>query len=108
MKVLIVDDEKLLRWSIAQKLPAWGYTPVEASTGKEGLRLFRSTYPDLILLDLRLPDEDGMDLLQTFRSEDPDVPIVVITAYGSVDEAVQAMKRGADDFMTKPLDFTRL
>jgi DNA-binding NtrC family response regulator len=108
MKVLIVDDEKLLRWSIAQKLLAWGYTPVEASTGKEGLRLFRSTYPDLILLDLRLPDEDGMDLLQTFRSEDPDVPIVVITAYGSVDEAVQAMKRGADDFMTKPLDFTRL
>ena len=108
MKVLIIDDEKLLRWSIAQKLRAWGYTPLEARTGKEGLRLFRSMYPDLVLLDLRLPDEDGMELLKTFRSEDPDVPIVVITAYGSVDEAVQAMKLGADDFMTKPLDFTRL
>lgn len=107
-KVLIVDDEKLLRWSIVQKLKEWGFLPFEARNGKEALTVYASRVPDIILLDLKLPDMDGIEILKTIHTSDPDTPIIIITAFGGIEDAVQAMKASAHDFFSKPIDFTKL
>ncbi len=107
-RVLIVDDERLLRWSLVEKLRSWGYVPIEAATGREALQVLRSRIIDMIILDLRLPDIHGMRLLRQLREIDTYVPIIILTAYGSVEDAVEAMKAGANDFLTKPIEFAKL
>ncbi len=107
-KILIVDDEKLIRWSVRQKLNEWDLEVVEAEDAREALRIFPQESPDLVILDVNLPDEKGTELLKQFRNAVPELPVVMITAYGSIDDAVSSMRSGAYDFITKPIDFLKL
>lgn len=107
-KILVVDDEKLMRWSLSQKLSEWNLDAVTAENGKAALQLVPQEMPDLIMLDNRLPDKKGIDLLKEIKSKWPELPVIMITAYGVVDDVVTAMRRGAYDFITKPIDDTKL
>jgi len=107
-KVFIVDDEKLMRWSLSQKLSVWNLEAVTAEDGKTALDLIPQEMPDLIMLDNKLPDKKGTDLLKEIKSKWPELPVIMITAYGVVDDVVTAMRRGAYDFITKPVDYTKL
>lgn len=106
--VLIVDDEKLIRWSMKQKLESWGYQVTEAEDLKEAERKLQQDPPDLVTLDVRLPDGSGMDFLKLARDTQPHLPLIIITAFGVVDVAVQALKMGAYDFIEKPINFEKL
>ncbi len=107
-KILIVDDEKLIRWSLSQKLSEWNLDSVTAEDAKTAVRLIPKEMPDLIMLDNKLPDKKGTDLLKEIKSKWPELPVVMITAYGVIDDVVTAMRRGAYDFITKPIDNTKL
>ena len=106
--VLVVDDEKLIRWTLQQSLERDGYKVLEADNGEDALRLVRDEAPDLMLLDLRLPGIDGMAVLERTRETEPDLPIIIMTAHESVDSAVRAMKLGARDYVGKPLNLEEL
>jgi len=103
-KILVVDDEKLIRWSLIQKLSQWNYETVEAETGEDALQIFESESPDMALLDINLPDIEGIEVLKEIKSRRPETPVIMITAYGSIEDAVSAMRMGAYDFITKPID----
>jgi DNA-binding NtrC family response regulator len=103
-KILVVDDEKLIRWSLIQKLSLWNYDTVEAETGEDALRIFDSENPDMALLDINLPDIKGTEVLKEIKSRRSETPVVMITAFGSIEDAVLAMRMGAYDFITKPID----
>jgi two-component system response regulator AtoC len=107
-KVLIVDDEKLLRWSLSQKMQEWNFDVSEAENGNEALFTAEEEAPDLIMLDVKLPDRKGTDLLKEIKEKNPEVPVIMMTAYGVIDDAVIAMRRGAYDFITKPIDDSKL
>ena len=96
-RVLIVDDEKLLRWSLRERLERDGYEVLEASTGREGLSLVREQGVDLMLLDHRLPDTTGIELLKQFVPTHAEVPVILMTACSTVEMAVEAIKLGAHD-----------
>jgi two-component system, NtrC family, response regulator AtoC len=101
--VLVVDDEDLIRWSLRERLSAEGYTVVEAGTGQAALERFRSGV-DLVLLDYRLPDTDGLAVLREMKAVDPDILVVLLTSFVSVETAVDAMKLGAFHFANKPFN----
>ena len=107
-RILIVDDEKLIRWTLRQKLTEWGYEAGEAETGAAGLKIVLDGPPDLVLLDMKLPDGRGTDFLEEIRKSWPELPVIMITAFGAIEDVVTAMRRGAYDFVTKPLDDTKL
>ncbi len=107
-KILLVDDEKLIRWSLNQKLSGWNFEVLEAENGKSGLHLAQKEMPDLVMLDVKLPDKKGTDLLVEFKKNWPELPIIMITAFGVIDDAVTAMRQGAYDFITKPINDTKL
>src|SRR4030065_1660803 len=107
-QVLIIDDERLARWSLAQKLRGGGYEVVEAETGTAGLRALAAESPDLLLLDMKLPDAKGTDVLEDLRKNWPELPVIMITAFGIIEDVVTAMRRGAYDFITKPIDDAKL
>ena len=102
MKVLIVDDEPVVREVLRTVLSRAGYATSEAATAAEGLALFADPAVDLVLLDLMLPDRPGLSLLPELREKRPDVPVVVVTAYSSVESAIAAMKDGAFHYVPKP------
>jgi len=106
--ILIVDDETSLVNSLGFALRAEGYAVTSASTGEAGLAAAQASAPSLVLLDLRLPDGSGLDFLDRFRSALPDTPVVMISAHGDTRAAVQAVKRGAFDYLTKPFDLDDL
>jgi len=106
-KILVVDDEQLIRWSLVERLKQAGYETVEASDGKEALACF-SDGVDLVLLDYRLPDTDGLSLLGEFRKRDADTLVIMLTAYSNVDTAVEVMKRGAYHYATKPFNLEEI
>jgi len=106
--VLVVDDEKLIRWTLQQCLASEGYRVMEADSGDDALRLARDEPPDLMILDLRLPGTDGMTVLREVRDLEPDLPVIIMTAHESVDSAVRAMKLGARDYVSKPLNLEEL
>src|SRR5215207_3782261 len=101
--ILVVDDEALIRWSLAERLKSDGYTVLEADTGRAALEKL-SDGVDLVLLDYRLPDTDGVSVLRKMKEFDPDVLVILLTAYVSVDTAVEAMKLGAYHFANKPFN----
>ena len=107
--VLIVDDEKLVRWSLRQKYSEWGYQVAEAENGDMALRMVHSASPDLVLLDVRLPDITGLEVLQRLK-ESGEVPraVIMITADPQLDDVKAAIKLGAYDFIGKPIDFDEL
>jgi DNA-binding NtrC family response regulator len=106
--VLIVDDEKLVRWSLRQKYEEWGFTVLEAENGGAGLRLAQSGNPDLILLDVRLPDFSGLELLERLKETGDARAVIMITADPQLDDVKTAIKLGAFDFIGKPIDFDEL
>lgn len=103
-RVLIVDDDPAIRDGCAQVLTRRGYECVEAATGAEALRLLDESDFDLVLVDLKMPDINGLDLISSIRQRDTLLPIVMITAYGTIQNAVEAMRLGANDFLPKPFD----
>lgn len=108
LPILIVEDTSSLRAIYESMLRAAGHLPMSAATAEEGLRMFRSRAPELVLLDLMLPDRDGLDLMEEMLRLRPGVQVIVVTANGSVNKAVSAMRGGAVDFLVKPFDEQRL
>lgn len=100
--ILIVDDEKSIRFMLAESLDALGVKTEDASDGEEALSKLKAKEFSLVLLDLRLPGIDGMEVLRQMRQTRPDIPVMVITAYGTIDLAIEAMNLGAADFIQKP------
>jgi signal transduction histidine kinase len=101
-RVLVIDDEEVVRDSCARVLRGDGHTVAGAEDGNKGLTLFGEFRPDLVLVDLKMPGKTGMEVLEELQRTDPDVIKIVITGHGSVSSAVDAMKRGAYDFVPKP------
>ncbi|HZR81640.1 MAG TPA: sigma-54 dependent transcriptional regulator [Candidatus Binatia bacterium] len=106
--VLVVDDEETHARAVARFLGRRGFAAAVATSGAEARSAIASARPDLVLLDLRLGDDDGMALLREWLASDADLPVVMMTAYGSVDSAVAAMKSGARDYIQKPVDLEEL
>jgi DNA-binding NtrC family response regulator len=106
--ILVVDDERLVRWSLQQKLEQWGYHVSLAEDGNAALSRIQLDNPDLITLDVKLPDMTGIDVLAELRKRNIQIPVVVITAFGVVDDAVRSLKLGAYDFIEKPINFEKL
>ena len=101
--ILIVDDEPNIRFLFRATLEAVGYRVTDAPDGQQGLASLARFPADLILLDLQMPTMGGMDVLRRLREEGSDVPVVMVTAHGSVPDAVEAMRLGAVDFICKPI-----
>ena len=99
--ILVVDDEQLIRWSLVERLSSEGYGVIEAESGEEALARFGS-HVDLVLLDYRLGDIDGLRILKKLRQSDPEVLVILLTAYADVDTAVAVMKEGAYHYAAKP------
>ena len=107
-RVLIVEDQVRLRKSVAEYLVLRGCDVVEAESCREAEEAFRSQMPDVALIDYRLPDGDALELLPRLKGINPEVPVVILTGHGSVELAVRAMKEGAEQFLTKPVDLGAL
>jgi two-component system, cell cycle sensor histidine kinase and response regulator CckA len=101
--VLVIDDEKPIRDSICNYLEDGGYDVLGAGDGLEGLEIFERKNPDLVLLDLRMPEMDGLDALSMLRERSPDTPIIVVSGKGRVDDAIEALRLGAWDYLIKPI-----
>ncbi|MDA8175294.1 MAG: response regulator, partial [Nitrospiraceae bacterium] len=107
-KVLVIDDEKLLRWSLDQNLSKDGYTVSTAEKGLDGLSQFREDPPDITLLDIHLPDISGITVLEGIKEINKDAIVIMITAFGDVQTAVKTIKLGAYDFVEKPFNMDKL
>lgn len=106
-KILIVDDEPQILRFLRAGLPPHGYECLEASNGKQAIKVFSTTRPDAIILDLGLPDQDGFAVIQAVRAIAL-TPIIVLSARSDVDGKVRALEMGADDYLTKPFDMAEL
>jgi DNA-binding NtrC family response regulator len=106
--ILIVEDEKLLLTSLYKALSREGYRVISSTTGEEALDSFRESSADIVLLDVRLPGLDGMQVLKTIKTMDNNVPIIIMTAFSGIKGAVEAMKLGAHDYIAKPFDIEEL
>jgi DNA-binding NtrC family response regulator len=107
-RVLIADDEKNMRWVLRQALEGEGYEVTEAVDGKEALAAINEQAPDLMVLDHKMPAPDGMEVLRRVRAKGMAFPIIMLTAHGNVTSAVEAMKAGASEYLTKPFDLDEL
>ncbi|HCF2496574.1 sigma-54-dependent transcriptional regulator [Pseudomonas aeruginosa] len=107
-RILIVDDEDSIRFGMRGFLESRGYGVVDADSCQRARELFQASPPDVAVIDYRLHDGSALDLLRDFRRIEPDVPVIVLTAYGSIDLAVQAIKEGAEQFLTKPIEMPAL
>jgi len=102
--ILVVDDERLIRWSLKDRLARAGYEVLEAGDGAEAEARLAAGGVDLVLLDLKLPDADGMDILERIRAEEHAPPVIMMTAHGTPDTAAEAARLGAASFVGKPFD----
>jgi two-component system response regulator AtoC len=107
-RVLVVDDERLIRWGLCQALRDAGYIAEQAATAGEAIESVEREMPDLLLLDYKLPDRSGIEVLRVVRKSSPRTPVVMITAHASVGGAVEAMKEGAYDYIGKPFEMEEL
>ncbi|HEY8483374.1 MAG TPA: sigma-54 dependent transcriptional regulator [Longimicrobiales bacterium] len=108
MKVLVVDDEPAVREVLSLRIEAWGPEVLVAADVEEAERIIAEHEPDIIISDIVLPDASGIELLSRLMRQDPERPVILMTAHGTVDLAVEAMKQGARDFLSKPLDYAKL
>ena len=106
--ILIIDDEPAIRQSMSAIFSDEGYTVICAEDGTQALGLLEKETPDLIFLDIWLPDSDGLKLLPGLKKEHPQMPIIMISGHGTIETAVQATKMGAFDFIEKPLSLDKL
>ncbi|MBL0307506.1 MAG: sigma-54-dependent Fis family transcriptional regulator [Chitinophagaceae bacterium] len=106
--ILIIDDEKAIRKTLTEILSFEGYKIEEAADGEEGLKKFREKTYDLVLCDIKMPKLDGIEFLQKAGEVNPDVPVIMISGHGNIETAVEAVKKGAYDFISKPPDLNRL
>src|SRR5258706_2498566 len=105
-RILVIDDESAIRDSLRMTLEYAGYEFTGAATGQEGLALAERENPDLVLLDIKMPGMDGMDVLTRLRSMNETTPVVMISGHGTTSTAVTAIKRGASDFLDKAVSRT--
>lgn len=108
LKILVIDDEKLIRWSFEKNLGEEGYKTITAATGEEGLKLFENYQPNVVFVDNHLPDMKGLEIISKIMEKDPDTYIIFMTAYETVDVAVTAMKNGAFEYVRKPFSFDEI
>lgn len=106
--ILIIDDEKSIRKTLIEILGFEGYKMDEAADGEEGLKKFQATTYDVVLCDIKMPKMDGLEFLIKANAINPDVPIIMISGHGNIETAVEAVKKGAFDFISKPPDLNRL
>ncbi len=106
--ILIIDDEKAIRKTLAEILSYEGYKIDEASDGEEGLKKFSNAAYDVVLCDIKMPKMDGLEFLEKAKTVNGDVPIIVISGHGNIETAVEAVKKGAFDYISKPPDLNRL
>lgn len=106
--ILIIDDEKAIRKTLTEILSFEGYKIEEASDGEEGLKTFKEKTYDVVLCDIKMPKLDGIEFLQKAGEINPDVPIIMISGHGNIETAVEAVKKGAYDYISKPPDLNRL
>ena len=107
-KLLIVDDEQSVRYSFKKLLNSSNYIIVEASNAEEAIAAFKSEKPNLVLLDIEMPGKDGIQVLKEMNELSPKIPVIIITAYGSGDRVIKAMKYGAYEYIEKPFDIPKL
>ncbi|MDD2852015.1 MAG: sigma-54 dependent transcriptional regulator [Desulfuromonadaceae bacterium] len=107
-KLLVVDDEHLIRWSLEQNLKKQGYEVVTAGTGEDAMRLVREEQPDLVLLDIQLPGISGIDVLEKIKEHDDQIIVIMVTANSGLENAVNAMRLGAYDYISKPFNLDEL
>jgi len=106
--ILIIDDEKAIRKTLSEILSFEGYKIDEASDGEEGLKKFRERNYDVVLCDIKMPKIDGIEFLQKAGETNPDIPVIMISGHGNIETAVEAVKTGAYDYISKPPDLNRL
>jgi len=108
MKILVVDDDAAIREVLRIRLESWGYRVKQAKDAGQARDLVRSYNPKLVISDVVMPETSGLELLRSLMADEPGRTIVLMTAHGTVDIAVEAIKQGAHDFLTKPLDYSKL
>lgn len=106
--ILIIDDEKSIRKTLSEILSYEGYKVDEAADGAEGFKMFKDKQYDAVLCDIKMPKMDGLEFLEKAKEVHPDVPIVMVSGHGNIDTAVDAVKKGAYDYISKPPDLNRL
>jgi DNA-binding NtrC family response regulator len=107
-RILVIDDEKLIRWTLRERLERAGYTVVEAEHGAAAFEAMRQEDFDLLLLDFKLPDTDGLEILKVAKERKPAPAVILMTAFASVQNAVEAMRLGAYDYVKKPFNLEEL
>ena len=107
-KIMVVDDEHLIRWSLEQNLKKQGYDVCTAGTGEDALRLAREEQPELVLLDYHLPGINGLEVLQRLKEIDEDILVIMVTAQGGLETAVNTMRHGAYDYINKPFNLDEM
>src|SRR5574341_2696928 len=102
--ILVIDDDPSLRRVLEYNLDEEGYDVYTSGSGEEGLRVAKEQKPDVVITDMKMPGIDGLEVLKTVKENAPDTLVIIITAFGEIDAAVQAMKLGAYDYITKPFN----
>jgi nitrogen regulation protein NR(I) len=106
--LLVVDDEANVRYSLERSLQSESLEVFTASTARQGIEAVQTRHPDVVILDVRLPDQSGLEALDRIRQINPRLPVIMITAFSTTDTAIEAMKRGALEYLLKPVDFPQL
>ncbi len=107
-RILVVDDEHLIRWSLEQNLKKQGYDVLTAGSGEDALKLVREEQPDLVLLDIQLPGMSGLEVLEKIKEFDEEIIVIMVTAHGGLETAVNAMRLGAYDYINKPFNLDEM
>ena len=106
--ILLIDDEKAIRKTLQEILTYEGFKVKEAGDGEEGLKMFNEKNYDVVLCDIKMPKIDGMEFLAKANAANPDVPVIMISGHGTIETAVEAVKKGAFDYISKPPDLNRM
>ncbi|MFZ5651715.1 MAG: sigma-54-dependent transcriptional regulator [Bacillota bacterium] len=107
-KILVIDDEEHMCWALERAMKQEGYQVLTTTRGRAGLELIKEESPSLVILDLKMPEMDGMEVLKKAKEMNPKLPVVMLTAHGTIETAIEAMKIGATDYLTKPFDLDEL
>ena len=107
-QILVVDDDQAIRWTLREALQSWGFEPLEAGTVAEAVKQFTADLPAAVLLDIDLPDGSGLDGLREIKREHPDAIVIMITGNVQIENTISALRGGAYDFISKPINLEEL